>query len=658
MTDEMDRMSDDRWLPESDRDATESGAGDFPSFEEALRAHGFEVEPPRIPDEPSLVGPESDEDDELAVDDDSTAPILPDAWAGKAAIGSPAGTETSLAALAASWIPRSSVAPQPAQSRGSVFGTVLTRPSAVAAPWVTAPAPQAAPDLVDSAPAPEITTADKVAPAEEPAQAEERAESEEPAETDEPTLLDALAALDDAPAWTEGEAGVIEMTTTEVTEVWDLLVTAEPDAPAAGPDADLEPADLLEQRRRARRRRKDNAAAAKAAAAAEAATAREVSTTDPAAGTTTDEVEDHWWIEPGTAAEETGPRLPQAPATLAEPRPPVPSPSLFAGHLASAPAGRSEAGTPEAAPTEGTTEQIAGAEFVGYDAAAAARAAASAEASAHPTTEPTQEVAEAETVSQPPSAREAPLDDFEARLRAATEPLGYEAPSEESEIEAPAAQANEWSPSAAAWEELHDDPWAAQAAADRVAPPHEREPFVYEAPTATPTEPEAPAADHPVEAQLAPEPARDVAATPEPEPAVEPDAAPSIAAIPDDEAATASSAGIQTPKAPSQPSLPPTPRSLRRSRAKAASAESAVVESVAGLATTAGTAGAQSAAAMASPAEERGDLWHLVSDKANARATAPPTAPDRVTIFLTVLVAIVIVLLVLGFIALFTNFFH
>ena len=176
--------------------------------------------PPQIADDPGLVGPEFDEDDGPSTDDDSTAPVLPDARATQTPAGAPRRPGELLAALAASWIPRSSVAPQPAASRGSVFGTVLARPSAVSAPWVTAPGPEAAPDLVDSVPAAETPAAEDVAQITEPTEAEEAGGP------DEPTLLDALAALDEAPAWTEGEAGVIEMTTAEVTEVWDLLVTA------------------------------------------------------------------------------------------------------------------------------------------------------------------------------------------------------------------------------------------------------------------------------------------------------------------------------------------------------------------------------------------------------------------------------------------------
>ena len=70
MTDEMDRTSDDRWLPESDADGTGISEGNFPSFEEALRAHGFEVEPPRLAADPGELGcapPPLPDDDLIAL---------------------------------------------------------------------------------------------------------------------------------------------------------------------------------------------------------------------------------------------------------------------------------------------------------------------------------------------------------------------------------------------------------------------------------------------------------------------------------------------------------------------------------------------------------------------------------------------------------------
>ena len=736
MTDEMDRTADDRWLPESDGDATQAGDGDFPSFEEALRAHGFEVAPPKIPAEPGMVGPESDEDDELRVDDDSTAPILADARGWKAPVREPADLESSPAALAASWIPRTSVAPKPAAPGGSVFGTVLARLSAVSAPWVTAPEPEIAPEP-EVAPEPE---------------AGEATVAEEVAEAEEATVAEVVAEAEEAPAWTEGEAG-IDMTTAEVTEAWDLEATAVPDAvaepatpaieadpvaapeaAAAGRDGAPEPGAPFVDRRTTRPRHRDKAMAVEVAAAVaegpapdaeavvqadasaepepavepemaaepEAATEPEAAApderptdtepvwtageagvvemtndevteawdtgaepADAAAQAAADEVEDRWWIEPEATPEGAGPKLPQAPATLTELRPPVPPPSLFAARLTSA-----QADTQETAETSKTADRVAGTEFVGYDreAARAAAASAASAASGSPSTEPAVELAEpaaepAVPAPEPeaPAAPGAPMDDFEARLRSATEPLGYPSPSEKPALDPSATQADEWSPSAATWEELHDDPWAAQTVGDRVAPPHEREPFTYEVPVAPPPEPRAPPDEPSVETPPVPATADSGSSASAP-----------ISNGSDTQATQASAAIPRTPTAPARPSLPPTPPSLLRPPVRSSSAAPAVFERVAARpAEPAARAGgrpeslapgradaASAGSATSSSASERGDLWHLVSEKTDAGATTAPTAPDRITIFLTVLVSIVIVLLVLGFIALFTNFFH
>jgi len=283
-------------------------------------------------------------------------------------------------------------------------------------------------------------------------------------------------------------------------------------------------------------------------------------------------------------------------------------------------------------------------------------------------TEPAEELAEpaaepAVPAPEPeaPAAPGAPMDDFEARLRSATEPLGYPSPSEKPALDPSATQADEWSPSAATWEELHDDPWAAQTVGDRVAPPHEREPFTYEVPVAPPPEPRAPPDEPSVETPPVPATADSGSSASAP-----------ISNGSDTQATQASAAIPRTPTAPARPSLPPTPPSLLRPPVRSSSAAPAVFERVAARpAEPAARAGgrpeslapgradaASAESATSSSASERGDLWHLVSEKTDAGATTAPTAPDRITIFLTVLVSIVIVLLVLGFIALFTNFFH
>jgi hypothetical protein len=339
---------------------------------------------------------------------------------------------------------------------------------------------------------------------------------------------------------------------------------------------------------------------------------------------------------------------------------------------------------------------------------------------------------EREPESAPPSAPDAPLDDFEARLRAATEPLGYVAPREELPEESPAGQASEWSPSTATWEELHDDPWAAQAVADKVAPPQEREPFIYEAPVAAATEAEAPATEpgdgaspgpdaltestppagidaakepdaRSAESELAvadattPEPELAVAdaTTPEPEMATPGDAATSelqLASAPDaatsepelaapGDATAPSAAGPEAeadtspaadgaPTTPPAPSLPPAPPSLLRRQRRSSSEGPGVFERVAARAAEPGAGlvhrpgespadvATQGSAGSSSSAEERGDLWHLVSDKVDAREAVTPATADRITMVLTFIAVIVIVVLVLGFLYVFTGIFR
>ena len=118
--------------------------------------------------------------------------------------------------------------------------------------------------------------------------------------------------------------------------------------------------------------------------------------------------------------------------------------------------GRPATGPLPGAPTrQPPPPRIAGPEFVGYDAAAAARAAAAVgrRGQWHPIDRAGKRTPGAGTRSAaPPSTPDAPLDDFEARLRAATEPLGYVAPPDDlRELEPPAGQTSEWSPSAAPW---------------------------------------------------------------------------------------------------------------------------------------------------------------------------------------------------------------
>ena len=625
--DRRDGSHDERGLDpgagQRDSDAGDEGSA---SFEEALRAHRFEVEPPHIAVDPAA------EDEDAAVNGDSVAPVQPAARRRKAPAQSTADPAGAPATLAASWIPAMSTAPLPAPPGGSVFGTAVSRARVAPEPWVTAP-PSPLPDPVVAA------------PDEEGAQTTELATSAIDAEPVAGREADATESEDADVA--EPEAGIVATTGGRSRRRVRGAAAAEPaeDAPAEVAPAEDAPAEDAPAT--------TSPGLADAGPAADAGPEAQVTDIEPAwtaggGGFTemTDEevtqawsspaepgvsaaeaIEDRWWIEPEaeteegeTEPEETGARTPQAPATLREMRPPVPSRSLFAGHLAPPPP------PPEPPMTHEAAETRAGAEFVGYDAEAAKAAAAAGARSAEesgPSPEPAAQEAEAER-AEAPGWRDAgaPVDDFEARMRSLTAPLGERSPSDEAVAEAPpVARASEWSPGGATWEDAADDPWATQAFQDRLDA----------------TAPEATSGDQ------APE-----------TPAAEPPPAPAEAFV---EAAPAPAPSVSADDVPDVP--PPNPPSLLSRPARAASADLGVFDRAVASTDPAESPDHGPDALQSSPAAptatQSSDLWQLVSEKGDIeRATAPETS-GRGRLYLAVLVAIVVVLFILGLVALFTD---